>query len=146
MSVKDFIEDAASAGHLECFNKVLNRWPPLVELIDHGALVGMEILETISKRVKKKRPMEEDELFAFLETNCAKELELLKNRAESYKSSTFTTLTVEERKERMGAYENMDFCDDFDTYCEYYGLPFNKFGEVYGAKMLQDYVESLGTL
>lgn len=81
MSAIDFIEDASVAGHLECFNTVLNRWPPLVELIDHGPLVGMEILKTISERVKRNR-IEEDELFAFLETNCAKELELLKKRAE----------------------------------------------------------------
>jgi hypothetical protein len=109
----------------------------------------MEILSTISSRVTDRHKMMDTKAFhGFLRRQCTKELNLLKDRAASYASSTtyVPSLTVADRKERISAYENMDFCDDFETYCKYYDLPFHSYGEVHGAKMLQDYVESLGAL
>ena len=153
MSALTFIEDAKRAGRVECFNKVLDRWPSLGELEDHGALVGMEILERISKLINDKHlEMTRLTFESFLRTKCESELRLLKKRADSYSSDLASSniyvpaLTVDERRERMMAYDGMDFCDDFETYCEYYGLPYHKFGEVHGSRMLQEYVKSLGSL
>jgi len=73
---------------------------------------------------------------------CEKELKLLQERVDSFSwSSIFDS--VKERDIRLNCYENMDFCDDFEKYCDYFELPFHKFGEVHGANMLKNYIKCL---
>ena len=149
-TISDFLKDSYYAGNIECFDKVVNRWSPLEGLTDHGAVVGMKVLESIAKRIREMEMRWEPEhpvteaFERFLKKECTKELKALRVRVESYSlPPADNAMTAKDRDERISAYHDMDFCDDFEIYCEYYGLPFHEFGEVYGAKMLRDYVKSL---
>ena len=49
-------------------------------------------------------------------------------------------------EEQISAYENMDFHDDFGQFCDYYGLPFDEYGEDKGGKMSYAYIVAMKKL
>ena len=144
-----FAEDAERAP-FECL-RVLDRWHSLQELKDHGPLVGIAILARISERMTEEHAEMNNKAFhRFLRSSCNDELKILRERAENLRDVLreldVDSLAAGERDERVRSYDNMDFCDDFEDYCKFYGLPFHEFGEVYGGKLLHDYVEILKSL
>jgi len=45
--------------------------------------------------------------------------------------------------EVIETYDDMDFCDDFETFCEYYCLPFADKGREGGGALLEMYIDKL---
>jgi hypothetical protein len=47
---------------------------------------------------------------------------------------------IEKINEIISCYHGMDFCDDFECYCDYYGFVFPRYKEWIGGEMLSNLI------
>ena len=110
-TISDFLKDACNAGRSECFYEVVNRWPPLEGLTNHGVLIGRNVLERIVARIHELR-WETEHLVTkpfelFLKRKCTEELEALRIRVESY-----SLTPADNEKDRDERIRSLGFCPE----------------------------------
>jgi len=51
--------------------------------------------------------------------------------------------SIRKINEIIGSYDGMDFCDDFECFCDYYDFKFHHYREWYGGAMLSEFIKKL---